>query len=81
MSVKKVFPVLYKYSTKGVAQQWQIIVDGDSFYSIDGQVGGKLTTSAPTICKPKNVGRSNETTAEQQSLLEAEAKFLKKKEY
>lgn len=70
--------VLYKYSTTGKAQQWQIVVEGDSFYTIEGQVGGKLTTSLPTICKAKNVGRSNETTPEEQALAEAKAKHQKK---
>lgn len=71
-------PVLYKYSTTGKAQQWQIIVEDDKFYTIEGQVGGKLTTSLPTICKAKNVGRANATTPEQQAMSEAKAKHQKK---
>lgn len=70
--------VLYKKTSKGQSQQWQIIVEGDSYYTIEGIVDGKLTTSLPTVCKPKNVGRANETTAEEQALKEAQSKYQKK---
>lgn len=70
--------ILYKYTTKGQAQQWQIVVEGDKFYTIEGMVGGKLTTSLPTICKGKNIGKKNETTPEEQAILEAKAKHQKK---
>jgi DNA ligase-1 len=71
-------PVLYKYSTRKQIQEWSIVVDGDSFYTIEGIQGGKLTTSLPTVCTGKNIGRSNETTPEQQAVLEARAKWQKK---
>jgi DNA ligase-1 len=45
---------------------------------VSGQTEGKKVTSAPTICKPKNLGRSNETSAEKQAELEARAKWQKK---
>lgn len=63
---------------KDQVQQWQVIVDKDSFYTIEGIRGGKLTTSLPTICTGKNIGRSNETAPEQQAILEAAAKHQKK---
>jgi ATP-dependent DNA ligase len=72
------FPVLYKYTQKGQVQQWQIVVDGSSFYTIEGIVGGKMTTSPPTICLPKNVGRSNESSSTEQAELEAKARHKKK---
>lgn len=75
---KKIYPKLFKYTTKKQVQEWQIIAEDDKFYTIEGIQNGKLTTSLPTICKPKNVGRSNETTAEQQALNEAQAKWQKK---
>lgn len=76
----KKFPILYKYTSKGQIQQWQIIADGDSFYTIEGIKGGKLTQSLPTYCLSKNVGKKNETSAEEQALKQAEAKFKKKKD-
>lgn len=78
LNMSKKFPVLYKYTTRGQAQQWQIVVEEDKFYTIEGMVDGKLTTSLPTVCKPKNVGRANETTPEGQALAEATAKHQKK---
>lgn len=72
------FPRLYKYTTSGKPQQWEIIVEGDSFRTIEGLVGGALTESKPTVCKPKNAGRSNETTAEQQAMSEAASRWQKK---
>jgi DNA ligase-1 len=65
---------LYKRTSKGALQEWTIIQEGDQFYTIEGQVDGKLTTSKPTICAPKNVGKSSETTGEQQASSEAQAK-------
>jgi DNA ligase-1 len=69
---------LYKYSTTGKAQSWEIIVTDNTFYTIEGQVGGKLTTSLPTVCKGKNIGKANETSDKQQAYLEAKAKWQKK---
>lgn len=74
----KKFPILYSRASSGKAQQWQIIADGDAFYTIAGQINGKLTTSKPNKCEGKNIGKSNETTPEQQALLEAQAKWEKK---
>lgn len=74
----KKFPILFKYTQKGQIQQWQITADGDSFWTTEGIKGGTLTTSKPTVCKSKNVGRANETTPKQQALAEAQAKWQKK---
>ncbi len=73
-------PKLYKRSSTGKVQEWEIVVVGDSFHTIAGQVGGKLTTSKPTRCKGKNEGKSNATTPEEQALAEARAKWTKKKD-
>lgn len=79
MAIKE-YPILYKYTEKGQVQQWQIIVDGNTFYTIEGIKDGKLTTSLPTVCKGKNIGKKNETTNEDQALTEANAKYNKKRE-
>jgi DNA ligase-1 len=72
------FPILYKYNTKGQAQQWQIVVEHNGFYTIEGIVGGVLTTSLPTYCYGKNVGKKNETSDFEQARKQAEAKHQKK---
>ena len=69
---------LYKKSSTGKIQEWTMMVAGDLYWSVAGQQGGKITRNKPTTAKPKNVGRSNETTPEQQAMLEALAKFQKK---
>jgi ATP-dependent DNA ligase len=76
--MKKTFPLLLKYTQKGQIQTWQITAEDDHFFTEEGIQGGTITTSKPTICKAKNVGRSNETTPEQQALAEAQAKWQKK---
>ena len=68
---------LFKPAKLGATQQWSIETQGDSFICTYGQLGGKMQTQV-TKCEPKNVGRANETTAEQQALLEAEALVAKK---
>lgn len=71
---------LYKYTTKGQVQQWEIICPPDEnyYYTVEGIRDGKLTTSEPTYCVGKNKGKSNATTDEQQAQLEAKAKWDKK---
>ena len=70
-------PILYSRTSTGATQQWQIIVEGNSFRTISGQVGGKLVESKPNKCEPKNAGKANATSGEQQALLEAQAKHKK----
>jgi ATP-dependent DNA ligase len=73
-------PILYKRNINGSIQQWRIVVKQDSFYSEEGLVDGKLTSAVPTIVEGKNLGRANETSANEQALKEAEAKWKKKLE-
>lgn len=70
-------PRLYKPTKTGAIQICDISVSGAVVSTTFGQLDGKLQTSTDT-CSPKNVGRSNETTAEQQAILEAQSKFAKK---
>jgi len=74
----KQLPIIYKRTTTGAEQQWQIIVKDNSFYTIEGQVGGKLTTSKPTTVYGKNIGKSNETSDSEQAYSEAKSKWDKK---
>ena len=70
-------PRLYKPTKQGKIQICDISVSGAVVSTTFGQLDGKLQTSTDT-CSPKNTGRSNATTAEQQAILEAQAKFAKK---
>jgi DNA ligase-1 len=71
---------LYSRTSTGAVQQWTIEVEGDKYRTHFGQVEGKQQTTEWTICKPKNEGRSNATTAEIQAMREAIALWKKKKE-
>ena len=72
--------ILYKRNTNGSVQQWQMEVKENRFRTHFGQVGGKITTSAWTVCEGKNICRSNQTRPDQQARLEAEAKYKRKVE-
>lgn len=71
---------VYKKDKKGNIQQWSIEVDGNKFRTHEGLVNGKITTSEWTVCKGKSIGKKNETTPEQQALLESESKLKSKLE-
>jgi ATP-dependent DNA ligase len=64
---------VYKKTATGAIQQWSIYVVGDSYTTTYGQVGGSPTISAATVCKPKNEGQANATTAEEQALKKAKS--------
>ena len=67
---------LYKYTTKGQVQSWQIFYENNYYWTEEGI--HTLSVSDPTYCAGKNIGKANETSPEQQALLEAKAKFQKK---
>ena len=69
---------LYKIDSKGRLREWTMHINRDTFFAIKGLVGMKLTEDKPTFCTSKNIGRSNETTNEEQTILEAKAKWEKK---
>lgn len=72
------YDTLYKRSSGGKVLEWFMEVDGDRYRSTSGQLDGKKTTTEWTVAKPKNVGRANATTAEQQATAEVEAEYEKK---
>lgn len=72
------FPILFSRTKLGQIQTWQIIVENDSFYTKEGIKGGAITDTKKTTCFPKNVGKKNETTAEEQAFLQAQSKWQKK---
>lgn len=90
----KVFPTLYKSSSKGKEQQWVIQVHpyrggaGDEavdevwadIVTMHGQVGGAQQTARVVVDKGKNLGRANATTAYEQAVSEAESKWKKQQD-
>jgi DNA ligase-1 len=73
-------PKLFKKTATGATQEWQIFFENGEYYTVSGQTDGKKITNTPTRCKGKNVGKKNETTADQQAELEARAKWQKKRD-
>lgn len=78
VTIKKTFPKLYKYTTTGQVQEWQIFSENGQYWTVEGLKGGKLTESLPTVCEGKNLGRANETDPYEQAEKEAQAKWQKK---
>lgn len=68
---------LYKTSAKGATQVIDMMIEGDTYTRTWGQLDGKMQSKATTAVG-KNIGKSNETTAEEQAVLEAEAVWVKK---
>ncbi len=68
---------LYKRTKTGAVQVCIISVTGDTFGVKFGQLDGKLQLKE-TQCFPVNVGKSNETTAEEQATKEAKSKWAEK---
>lgn len=74
-----IYPTLYKRDTTKKIQQWAIEVEGNKFRTIHGDHGGKQVTDKWTTAKPKNEGKANATTSEEQAVKEALAKIADKK--
>lgn len=74
--MKQINETLYALNKDGSFQEWKVFVEDDvicvHFGKKDGKIQNKFTT-----CEPKNVGRANETTAEEQACLEAVSKWEK----
>jgi hypothetical protein len=75
-----IFAKLYKRTSTGAIQVWHQEVEGDSWRTVSGQIDGLKVTSGWHKCQPKNLGKKNGTTAEEQTILEVKAKYKKKLE-
>ena len=68
---------LFKKDSKGRLRFLHIDTDMDTIVQVSGLIDGKHVTNV-SQCEPKNVGRSNETSAIEQAEIEATAKYNKK---
>lgn len=68
--------LLYGLDKSGKYKVWSIWTNNNFLYIMHGQEGGKMQTKAERI-EGKNIGRSNETSPEQQAELEAESRYKK----
>lgn len=74
--MQQVNSTLFALNKDGSFQCWKVFIVGNQVVVEFGKVGGKKQQKV-TTCEPKNVGRSNETTAEEQALAEAVSKWEK----
>lgn len=69
--------ILFKIDNKNKERQWSIWTEGDTLVQEAGLIGGKLVQHRK-VCKPKNSGKSNSTTSEQQAISEMESTYKDK---
>src|ERR1700677_1554291 len=70
-------PPLFKKTSTGAIQKWEIGVDDTTIITWWGQIDGATQETRDLITEGKNAGRSNETTVTQQAVAEAKAKWEK----
>jgi DNA ligase-1 len=73
--------ILYKLHSSGQIGSWRIFVEAwpaEIVREACKVLGGKAVVTRTVINEGKNIGRSNETTAHEQAILEAESKYKKK---
>lgn len=70
--MSNLLPTLFHKTKIGAIFQWQVEVQGDEIVTTYGLLGGQKT-EARKRATPKNVGRKNETTGEQQAFAEAKS--------
>ena len=71
---------LRKTGANGATLVWRAEVLRNEVHYVYGQEGGKMQTEEKVYSEGKNVGRANETTADEQCLFEACRKARKKVE-
>jgi ATP-dependent DNA ligase len=71
------FPKLYSKASTGKEKVWEISARGDTIYMTHGYTDGALQVSERKM-EPKNIGKKNETSAEEQAVKEAEARWKRK---
>jgi DNA ligase 1 len=81
------YPTLYKKTSTGKIQQWDVRVEASEenhklvgvIINNYGQVGGKIQESREVITEGKNIGKANETTIEEQAHAQAKSRWEKQK--
>lgn len=73
-----IYPTLFARSTTGVVLTWWMEQVGDQYRTYSGQMGGQIVVSEFTRALPKNEGKVNATTGEEQAKIEIDAQYKKK---
>lgn len=75
MKMIPTLPTLYKKTSTGADQFWEISIDGSTIKTRWGQINGKIQETSDEIKEGKNAGRANATTAAEQALSEATSRW------
>ena len=75
--IQQPLPTLYHQGKTGAIVQWNIWTEGAVIVREYGQIDGKMQV-ARTTATGKNIGKANETTPDEQALLEAKARHKKR---
>jgi DNA ligase 1 len=77
----KEFPKLYKKTSTGAIQEWEVHVEGQDtvpeIVNNYGQLDGKIQESRELVMEGKNIGKANETSAWEQAVAQAKARWEK----
>lgn len=68
---------LYCRDSMGRVRIWKMEQQGCKYRTVSGLIDGELVTTEWTVAKGKNIGRSNETSCEEQAAKEIENKYKK----
>jgi DNA ligase-1 len=71
-------PTLYKKTSNGAGQVWNIHTEDNVIVTAYGLVDGKKQVNRELIADGKNIGKANETTPTQQAVAEAKSRWEKK---
>jgi len=69
---------IYKIDSKGKSRFLHVYAEEAWLVQESGQVGTTNAVIHRSECKPKNIGKANETTAEEQAIAEAKSKITNK---
>ena len=74
------YPNIYHRRNDQKVQVWYIEQDGGQYRVHQGIIDGKIVTYKWTVCTEKNVGRSNETSIEEQAAAEIKSLYTQQLE-
>ncbi len=75
----KTYPTLYSRDSLGNVRVWWAEQEGDSYRMVSGLQNGEKVRSEWTFALGKNIGKSNETSQEEQATKEIESKYRDQK--
>jgi len=73
------YSTLYGRSSTGATLVWWMEQEGNKYRTNSGIKDGQIVTSDWTVAKPKNTGKANATTGEEQATAEVLSKYKKKR--